>query len=380
MTPGARMAAAIAVLDGWLAGTPVERALTNWARGARYAGSGDRAAIRDHVYDVLRRLESCAQAGGGRSGRALMIGLARQQGLAVADLFTGGYAPDPLDEVERRTPEFVPDPWRDVPDWLRPVLRDALGGRADAVIGQMAQRAPLYLRVNVRATKVELVEDSLARDSIYTEKTALNGALMVVDGGRKLRQSQAYRDGLVEIQDLSAQQAVAAIGWPASGAVLDYCAGGGGKALAIAAISDAAIHVHDANPARMRDLLPRADRAGVALHPIDHARSYDAVLVDVPCSGSGTWRRDPEAKWHLTPGRLDELTGLQAKILQEARALVRPGGRLVYMTCSLLRAENEDQVTAFLTRHGDWRLTQQRRFMPPAGSDGFFLAELTHPG
>jgi len=380
MTPGARMAAAIAVLDGWLGGVPAEKALTAWARGARYAGSGDRAAIRDHVYDVLRRLESCAALGGGRSGRALMIGLARLQGLAVADLFTGGYAPDPLDEAERQAPNVAPDPWRDVPGWLRPALRDALGDCADSVIAQMAQRAPLYLRVNARASEVDLVEEMLTSDSILTGKTILRGALKVTDGGRKLRQSQAYRDGLVEIQDLSAQQAVAAIDWPTSGAVLDYCAGGGGKALAIAAISDAAIHVHDANPARMRDLPPRADRAGVALHPIDRARRYDAVLADVPCSGSGTWRRDPEAKWNLTPERLVELTALQADILEEARALLRPGGRLIYMTCSLLRAENEDQVTAFLTRHGDWQLTQQRWFLPPAGSDGFYLAELTHPG
>ena len=142
MTPGARMAAAIAVLDGWLGGVPAEKALTTWARGARYAGSGDRTAIRDHVYDVLRRLESCAALGGGRSGRALMIGLARQHGQALEDLFTGGYAPEPLDEAESLAPDVAPDPWRDVPDWLRPDLRDALGGRADAVIAQMAQRAP----------------------------------------------------------------------------------------------------------------------------------------------------------------------------------------------------------------------------------------------
>ena len=380
MTPGARMAAAITVLDGWLAGTPIEKALTTWARGARYAGSGDRAAIRDHVYDVLRQFESCAAMGGGRTGRALMIGLARQQGLALEDLFTGGYAPDPLDEGERQSPDAAPDAWVDVPDWVQPALRAALGDGADAVIGQMMQRAPLYLRVNARMANVKVVEEQLVIDGIYTEKEILITALKVTDGSRKLRQSRAYQHGLVEIQDLSAQQAVAAISWPDSGTILDYCAGGGGKALAIAAVSDAAIHVHDANPARMRDLTPRADRAGVTLHQIDRTLSYDVVLADVPCSGSGTWRRDPEAKWHLTPARLAELIALQGEILEEARALIRPGGRLVYMTCSLLRAENEDQIAAFLANHADWQVTQQTRFLPPAASDGFYLAELTHHG
>lgn len=377
MTPGARAAAAITVLDIWLAGMPAEKALTTWARGARYAGSGDRAAIRDHVYDVLRRLESCAEAGGGRTGRALMIGLARLQGWSLEAVFSGGYAPDPLSGSECGTRGMVPDLWRDVPAWVQPALRDGLGPVAEAVVGQMAERAPLYLRVNGRKSTRDEVKERLIEDLIETEKCDLDSALMVTKGGRKLRGSQAYLDGLVEIQDLSAQQAVAAVSWPDDGTVLDYCAGGGGKALAIAATSDAAIHVHDANPARMRDLTPRAERAGITLHPMDRALSYDAVLTDVPCSGSGTWRRDPEAKWHLTPDRLAELTALQADILEEAQALVRPGGRLVYMTCSLLRSENEDQITAFLTRHADWRRTHQARFLPPAASDGFYLAELT---
>jgi len=380
MTPGARAAAAITVLDSWLGSMPAEKALTTWARGARYAGSGDRAAIRDHVYDVLRRLESCAEAGGGRTGRALMIGLARLQGWPLEAVFSGGYAPDPLSGSECEAPEVTADIWRDVPAWVQPALRDGLGPVAETVVGQMAERAPLYLRVNGRKSTRDVVEERLIDSSIETEKCDMGSALMVTKGGRKLRQSQAYLDGLVEIQDLSVQQAVAAISWPDDGTVLDYCAGGGGKALAIAATSDAAIHVHDANPARMRDLTPRAERAGITLHPMDRAQSYDVVLTDVPCSGSGTWRRDPEAKWHQTPDRLADLTALQADILEEAQALVRPGGRLVYMTCSLLRSENEDQISAFLTRHADWRLTQQARFLPPAASDGFYLAELTQSG
>jgi len=380
MTPGARAGAAITVLDSWLGAMPVEKALTNWARGARYAGSGDRAAIRDHVYDVLRRLESCAEAGGGRTGRALVIGLGRLQGWALDAVFSGGYAPDPLSASERQAPEVTPDIWRDVPVWLQPALRDGLGPAAEMVVGQMAERAPLYLRVNVRKSTKDEVQERLLEDLIETEKCDLAAALMVTKGSRKLRRSRAYLDGLVEIQDLSAQQAVAAISWPGDGTVLDFCAGGGGKALAIAATSNASIHVHDANPARMRDLAPRAERAGITVHPIDRARRYDVVLSDVPCSGSGTWRRDPEAKWRLTSGRLAELTALQADILEQARELIRPGGRLIYMTCSLLRAENEARISDFLDRHGDWQLTRQTRLLAPAASDGFYLAELTQSG
>lgn len=376
MTPGARIAAAIDVLDRWQDGVPVEKALTTWARGARYAGSGDRAAIRDHVYDTLRRLESCAGLGGGRDGRALMIGLCRLQGTDPAEVFTGGYAPDPLSAEEADPPGFVPDIWTDVPTWLHVPLREALGDRAETVLQDMRARAPLYLRLNTQ-DKVS-VEDLLAEASITTERTSLDGALRVLDGGRRLRQSEPYLSGQVEIQDLSPQMAVAMIDWPDDGRILDYCAGGGGKALAIAARSDAAVHVHDANPARMRDIAPRAERGNVALQPFDSALEYDVVLTDVPCSGSGTWRRDPEAKWQLSPDRLEALVATQAQIMDEAAALVRPGGRLVYMTCSLLRCENDDQVTAFLQRHPGWTRTGAAHLLPPEASDGFFVSELTH--
>ena len=378
MTPGARIAAAIEVLDRWQAGEPAEKALTTWARGARYAGSKDRAAIRDRVYDVLRRLESCAALGGGRDGRALMIGLCRMQGQEPQALFTGGYAPDPLTEVEVRVPEVDPDAWSDVPEWLQGRLKDALGDSAETVMEAMQDRAPLYLRVNARNDA--MVEERLANDGTETEYMPPEGALKVVGGARRVRQSQPYLSGQVEVQDLSPQRAVAMIDWPQSGRILDYCAGGGGKALAIAARSDAAIHVHDVNPARMRDIAPRAERAKVTLHPFDNTLKYDVVLTDVPCSGSGTWRRDPEAKWHLAPERLDDLTQIQAQIMDEAAALLRPGGRLVYMTCSLLCEENEDQVAAFLARHRGWSRTTMARFAPPEASDGFFVAELTHPG
>jgi 16S rRNA (cytosine967-C5)-methyltransferase len=224
-----------------------------------------------------------------------------------------------------------------------------------------------------------MVEESLAEYGIKTEKTALPGALEVTGNARRLRQAPAYAEGLVEIQDLSVQMACAAIDWPQSGRILDYCAGGGGKTLAIAAESGAALFAHDANPARMADLPARAARAGarftaLATSDLPRHAPYDLVLCDVPCSGSGTWRRDPEAKWRLTPERLAELTRLQRDIVSHAQGLVAQGGRLVYMTCSLLDAENE-AVMRDACAPG-WTLLQQRRFAPPDASDGFFLAEL----
>jgi 16S rRNA (cytosine967-C5)-methyltransferase len=385
MTPGARVSAAISVLDAWRGGMAVEQALTRWARGARYAGSKDRAAVRDHVYDALRRLRSAETLGGGTDGRALMLGLVRLSGLDPDVLFTGeGHAPAMLSAAERAlvaAPVVASDPEADIPDWLRAPL----AGRAatpEALFAAMCARAPVWLRVNGRRGTVEAVRAALAGDGVETVPSELvQAALRVTGGARRLRATSAYSGGAVELQDLSAQHAVGFVDWPRSGRILDYCAGGGGKALAIADRTDAALFAHDALPRRMADLPARAERAGVAITLLDTAGAaehapYDAVLCDVPCSGTGTWRRDPEAKWRLTPDRLDELRGLQAEILDAAARLVLPGGRLVYMTCSLLRAENEDQVEAFMARAPGWSLTGTQLDTPLTASDGFFTAVL----
>lgn len=384
MTPGARVAAAIGVLDAWLSGESVDRALTGWARGARYAGSTDRAAVRDYVFDALRRKGNCA-AFGGETGRGLMLGHLRLQGETPEALFTGeGYAPAPLSASEQTPPAVAHDPWRDVPDWLRPILRADLGVEADPIVEAMQRRAPLYLRVNVHKATVKMVEESLVKDGIETTKTDHDGALAVVGNARRLRQSTAYLTGLVEIQDLSVQIACAAVAWPPTGRILDFCAGGGGKTLAIADRSAAALFAHDAAPVRMSDLSARAARAGIsctllATDDLPRHAPFDAVLCDVPCSGSGTWRRDPEAKWRLTPDRLAELGQVQRRIVTEAARLVAPGGRLVYMTCSLLRAENEAVINDTLLARG-WTLLQTRRATPLDASDGFFVAEMQHSG
>lgn len=383
MTPGARVAAATSVLDAWQGGLPVEQALTRWARAARYAGAKDRAAVRDHVFDALRTLNSAAMAGGAKTGRAIMLGLLRLQGVPVDTVFTGeGYAPAILSAEEVAHTFTRPDPTIDVPDWLLPMVEQRAGPGLAALCRSFQSRAPVYLRVNRRNASDEAVIASLLADGVTATRVPdIDGALVVIDGARRVRLGAAYQAGWFELQDLSVQRAIVNIDWRCDDTVLDYCAGGGGKTLAILDRADGVVLAHDADPRRLKDLPVRAARAGVeaeclATNALTTRGPFDTVLCDVPCSGSGTWRRDPENKWRLTPSRLAHLKETQAQILQSAQALVRPGGRLAYMTCSLFHAENEDQITRFLDNCSGWTLEMEGMDTPLTCSDGFYHAVL----
>ena len=387
MTPAARAAAAIAVLDDWQAGKPAEQALTNWARGARYAGSKDQAAVRDLVYDVLRARGSCARLGGGSDGRALILGLNRLQGVDPEGIFTGdAYSAAVLrpDELAGCADRALVDPQDDVPAWLVDRLARRAGGDLARLLAALHDRAPLYLRVNTRkVTREACLADLAAHGITAIADPRAATALEVTSGARQVKSTPAYRDGWIEPQDLSVQRAVLVVDWP-KGPILDYCAGGGGKTLAIAALTGLRVTAHDAAPGRMADLPIRAARAGAVIdmcrtEDLPRAGRFAAVLCDVPCSGSGTWRRDPEAKWRLTSARLAELVKLQSDILDHAAKLVRPDGQLVYMTCSLFHDENEAQIAAFLARHQGWRCDAQAIETPLSASDGFFHAVLRAP-
>ncbi|WP_299360199.1 RsmB/NOP family class I SAM-dependent RNA methyltransferase [uncultured Paracoccus sp.] len=378
MTPGARVQAAIEILDRVLAGAPAEAELTPWARASRFAGSGDRAAVRDLVFDSLRRRRSRAALGGSDSGRGLMIGMCRDNGLDPDSLFTGeGHAPAALSAAERNHQPPAVDGIRDLPDWLADRLSADLGPAFPAVAAALRDRAPVWLRVNVARATPAAATARLAQDGIEVSAwPGLASALRVEAGARKVAGSAAYRDGLVELQDLSAQLSCAAMQVTPGERVLDWCAGGGGKALALAAVG-AKVTAHDADPARMRDLPARARRAGARIEmapPSSSTGQYGLVVTDVPCSGSGTWRRTPDAKWRLTPADLDRLTEIQLAILRDAADHVRPGGRLGYMTCSLLRVENEDRIARFLLDRPDFRLQHTETLTPETASDGFFHA------
>ncbi|MBC7179093.1 MAG: RsmB/NOP family class I SAM-dependent RNA methyltransferase [Roseovarius sp.] len=379
MTPGARVSAAIEVLDRIRAGEPAEKALTNWARGARYAGSKDRAALRDHVFSVLRCWRSCAVRGNGDDGRALMLGSLRAQGLDPDEIFTGeGHAPARLTEAERSP--GVPDAaaTRDLPDWLWPRFMASLGAAAEAAAEALRARAPIMLRVNSRrATRAE-AQARLVDEGIVTQPVDIaKNALQVLEGERKITGSQSYAEGWIELQDGSSQAAMEALEVPDGARVLDYCAGGGGKVLALASRVEGAFFAHDAAPQRMRDLPARAARAGVEVRVVTQPEGlFDVVLCDAPCSGSGTWRRTPEAKWALTPERLAELMQLQGRILTEAAPNVAPGGVLAYATCSVLEEENQEVIRRFSGDHPEWALSHTQHWPISETGDGFYLAQL----
>jgi 16S rRNA (cytosine967-C5)-methyltransferase len=398
MTPAARVQAAIEVLDQIIAaardnGAPADRLIGEWFRTRRFAGSSDRRAVRELIYAAVRVCGEIPQ-----SGRAAVLRLAAGD-TALAGLFDGSpHGPMPI-----AAGEAVADAGanaRAAPAWLEAALADSgiVGVALDALLG----RAPLDIRVNTlkadRAT-IELPVDG--------EPTAAPQGLRL-PAGTSVEQWPAYQDGLIEVQDTGSQIVCLAVAARAGETVVDLCAGAGGKTLALAADMDnrGRLLASDVDRARLSRLLPRAARAGVAVaetllldpgYEVSALAAWagfadgglaDAVLIDAPCSGVGTWRRNPEARWRLSPAQLARLVALQARLMDMAAALVRPGGRLVYVTCSLLDAEGPGQVADFLARCTGWRADPLQlpagsprgdgtRLTPDRdGTDGFFVARL----
>lgn len=397
MTPSARLSAAIAVLDHILAGQTAEHALTQWGRASRFAGSGDRHAVRDLVFDALRCKRSFAALGGGMTGRGLILGGLRAGG-AQADhidtLFCGqGHAPHAIGPADdARTPQGAEA--LDLPDWIMPDLARSLPNVPEFAAALTA-RAPVFLRVNqAKATVSSLIQELAEQGVAARPVNNLKNALQVIEGARKLQSTDAISEGRAELQDASSQAVIAALELPKSGRILDFCAGGGGKILNIASqlhdVKDIKLFAYDANPRRMVDLLPRAAKANASVQVLDclpensnfnaNSDGYDLILTDVPCSGSGSWRRDPQGKWALTAQKLADIRQLQGEILDQAACLLAPDGQLAYSTCSVLRAENEDQVAAFLQRNAHFECRLMHRFglsdLPADDrqGDGFFLA------
>ena len=385
MTPGARVAAAAEIIDRIAGGAPVEKALTGWARSSRFAGSKDRRAVRDLVFDVVRRWWSTAWVGGAETGRARMLGALLLDGADPEGLFTGeGHAPAALSVEERaatRSFDEAPEAIRaDLQPWVFDLLCAERGPEATLRIAEaFRSRASVHLRANLARTGRDAAMAALADEGITaTAHPSAATALEVMAGATRVSASKAYLDGLVELQDAASQAVVEALA-PLDGVrVLDFCAGGGGKSLALAALG-AEVVAHDIDPGRMRDVPSRASRAGVA-DRITLAETpsgtFDLVLADAPCSGSGAWRRQPEAKLRITPQRLSELNRMQDDVLRQAARHVAPGGRLAYATCSILQSENRARVDHFLAETAGWTLIDSRAWSPEDAQDGFFLAIL----
>ncbi|MBB5755238.1 RsmB/NOP family class I SAM-dependent RNA methyltransferase [Prosthecomicrobium pneumaticum] len=430
MTPAARIAAAIEVFDDIEARRrPAADALKDWGLAHRFAGSKDRRAIGDLVYDALRRKRSAAHAAGGEGGRATLAGLiAVHHGLGLAGveaLFSGErFAPAPLEaEIRAALGEdrlaAAPAAVRgDYPDWLEADLAAVFGDGTAAEMAAFAQAAPLDLRANTLKGEADAIAARLAEElGRAPERPELAAAALRYGAERGTPEphvvsTESYLKGLVEIQDLGSQLAAVLAGARPGEQVLDLCAGGGGKTLALAAAMDnrGQIYAHDSDRRRLAPIHDRLARAGVRNVQIRTPRpgadvladlegAMDLVLVDAPCTGTGTWRRNPDAKWRLRPGSLAERLKEQAAILDGAVRFLKPGGRLVYVTCSVLEAENGAQLRRLAAARPELALDDGAALLagdgaPPAdrvlprpegllmtprrtGTDGFFVGRLT---
>ena len=383
MTPGAHIAAAIEVLDQILAGKNAEVSLIKWGRSNRFAGSGDRYAIRDIVYDALRQKNSLTKRSKNISGRSWIIALLKKREVNLDEYFGATrYSPPKIKkwELELLPIENESDLY-DIPDWLWPKWKASLGIKAIEVAGTLKERANIFLRVNIiKGTREDAIQ-ALEKDGIISKfHPTVSTALIVNKGTRKIKNSEAYNIGLVELQDASSQASVLKLNIDQNGPILDFCAGGGGKSLALSAYLNKPIFAYDANFERMKDLPNRACRSGANIRVIksnDLKKShYGLVFCDVPCSGSGSWRRDPEGKWALTLQDYERLLSLQENILATASQLVKPNGNLVYATCSILKDENKAQIQKFLDKTNDWALKKEKFSIPSGLGDGFYFSIL----
>ena len=406
MTPAARLQMAIEILEGLgQTAQPADRFLKAWFRSRRFAGSKDRRAIAEQVFAVQRRRAHFAHRMGDDAPRALVIAALIEGGEDPALLFSGGYGPAPLTEEERSTIAATPRPeprWvqGEYPQWLDQELRRTFGDQLLQEMTAFITRAPADIRVNTLKAERDAVMAGLSAEDIVCAPTphAPHG-IRITGEAANLSKSALFESGAFEFQDEAAQIAAELCGARPGMRVLDLAAGAGGKSLAFAAAmkNQGEILACDVRGEALFELEQRAARAGAAIIktlPLDHGQpsgQFDAVFVDAPCSGTGTWRRQPELRWRLTPGRLAELIALQDRLLDQAAGLVRPGGRLVYATCSILGCENQDRVAAFQARQPGFQplnlaenwpgtvpgLGQEFRASPAStGTDGFYCAAL----
>lgn len=393
MKDGGRIAAAIEVLgEVESRRRPVQDALKDWGNAHRFAGSGDRTIIGNLVFDALRHKQSLGWQMQDSSARALALAtyaLNWQQGLARLEevMADDRHAPEALSEAEKAAlttlrADAAPDAIAaDVPEWLWPAFAAALGDNAVAEGKALARRAPIDMRANTLKASRDKVLKRLAH--IELKETALSPFGLRVEpkpGAARLPHVQAeegYRKGWFELQDEASQIAALVAGAKPGEQVLDYCAGGGGKTLALAALMEnrGQIYAYDNDRLRLAPIHERLARAGArnvqvrdpqtgSLEDLDG--QMDLVFVDAPCTGTGVWRRRPDSKWRLSEKALADRIEEQARVLDAAARFVKPGGRLVYATCSILDAENRDQIEAFLAR--------DTRFARKSAADAFAAA------
>jgi len=422
LTPAGRLQAAIELLGAIEADRrPADAVANEFLRTRRFIGGGDRRDIGETVWGVLRARRRLGwwieRVGGEATPRLMVLALMVLSGITVhraaAEFGGSRFAPPALDDEERRVLEQLDKHTLDhpnmgegirleMPDFVVPLLRARFGDRLEAESEALMQPAPLDLRVNLLKTTREEATGLLAKSKLKAEPTKLSPWGLRLAPRQSVTTTQPFRDGLVEIQDEGSQLVALLAAAKPGMRVADFCAGAGGKTLALAMTMENKGHIVacDVSPARLDGAIKRLRRAGVhnaerhLLEPGDkwtkrQGGKFDVVLVDAPCTGTGTWRRNPDARLRLSETDLAELVVKQAGILDEAQRLVKPGGALIYATCSLLAAENQDQVTAFRARHPAFRIAPVGEALPaylrgdylqlsPArdGTDGFFACRL----
>jgi 16S rRNA (cytosine967-C5)-methyltransferase len=378
MTPAARLSAAIELIETIDdQRVPAAQALKEWGTAHRFAGSGDRAAISGLVWDVLRRRASSAWIMGSDTARARLFGmlhLERQLNAdAIAALCDGSrFAPSALTDAERKALSSnslatAPAPVAgDYPEWLDPCLSEVFGEDRAAETAAMASRAPLDLRVNTLKAKREKVLAATSHLRTMPTRWSPNGLRIEISADARnpgIHAEEAFIKGQIEVQDEGSQLAALFSAAKPGEQVIDLCAGAGGKTLALAAMMEGKgrLIATDSDKRQLAPIHERLSRAGVHNCEVrtprgeddtlsDIRSSADLVMIDAPCTGTGTWRRNPDAKWRIRPGALEVRLKSQTEVLDRAASLVKPGGRIAYVTCSVLPAENGDQVRQFLAR------------------------------
>ena len=405
--------------------------MKDWGLSHRFAGSGDRAAIGNLVFDALRKRASSAYAMGEDGPRALVLRTlvtswhkTPEEVAALAD--GGNHAPEPLSEAERaglarELSADAPAAIRgDYPEWLHPAFERAFGARAGEEGAALAGRAPVDLRVNtLKATREKVLKALQRFGAAATPHSPFGVRILQAPGpGRSphVEAEPGHGKGWYEVQDEGSQLAALLSGARPKAQIIDLCAGAGGKTLALAALmqNTGQLYAYDSDRMRLRPIFERLKRAGVRNAQVlaagdtaalgELAGKMDLVVIDAPCTGSGVWRRRPDAKWRLSPQMLEARLEEQREVLEEGAPLVKPGGRLAYITCSVLPQENRDQVEAFLARHRDFKLIPWRQLWAQAlpetpalasadgsedtllmtplshGTDGFFVSVMERQG
>jgi 16S rRNA (cytosine967-C5)-methyltransferase len=407
MTPAARLSAAIEVLaDIGTRRRPASDALKDWGLAHRFAGSGDRAAIAGLIYDALRRKASAAFLMGEDTPRAAVLGMLRLERnldlAAISRLADGGrFAPTPLTDAERARLDAAgldgAPPWviGDYPEWLDPHFAATFGDARAEEGAALASRAPVDLRVNtLKATRDEAAAAIPDLSPTPTRWSPLGLRIVLAADARSpaIHAEPAFIKGLIEIQDEGSQLAALIAGAKPGEQVIDLCAGAGGKTLALAAAMDnkGQLFASDDDKRRLAPIHARLERADVRNVQVrtprgdtdvlaDLAGHADLVLIDAPCTGTGSWRRNPDAKWRVRPGALEQRAKEQAGLLDRAAALVKPGGRIAYVTCSVLAAENGEQVRGFLARNSGFSVVPVAETTAALGERGFLFRHAVLP-